>query len=318
MPITLKGCTKSEVWDIPLNQIQVDPSRNCRVKPISDIEELKHSIQENGVLQPGVIRLEGRTPILVAGYSRFRALSELQEENQDRTFTFPCKVVEAPDTLTALKISLEENLRRNALNPMDICDSIWRLIDEEGFISPSNGEEGSPPIPDISRLSSFFNKSEAWITTHMNLRSLSSPIQKQVEKGVIPGSVAMKLTSLSEEEQEVVLEKAREAGGAITRDNVVKAKRDVKGDDGSPSARTSKQVKDYFLEVLSSEDPAAFSEPLDKRISTLLLTLAKVMLSFLDGKLSDQKMDATLTKLFRGLLEEMPASKLKEWAKDKK
>lgn len=323
MPITLKGCTKSDVWDIPLDQIQVDPSRNCRVTPV-DIQELKESILKNGILQPGVVRLEGKVPILVAGYSRFRALSELAGEYPDIAFTFPAKVVDAPDNLTALKISLEENLRRNALNPMDICSSIWRLISVEGFTVPPTEAapegEAPTPVPDIPRIASFFNKSEAWVTTHMKLRSLSAPIQKQVESGLIPGSVAMKLTDLSDEEQGQVIEKAKEVGGTITRDNVVRAKREVQSEEKASgfTARTSKQVKDYFLEVLSSEDPAAFSDPLDKRISTLLITLSKIMLSFLDGKLTDQKMDATLTKLFRGLLEEMPASKMKEWAKDKK
>lgn len=75
-------------------------------KDLGDIEGLKHSIQEHGLLQPIGIT---RSKVLVYGGRRLQAFKDL---NRD---TIPCVFVDTEDALVKKALELEENLKRKDL-----------------------------------------------------------------------------------------------------------------------------------------------------------------------------------------------------------
>src|SRR5258708_5971136 len=93
---------------LPINVIQPDPLQPRQTFDPTYIEELRHSIAQNGVLQPVTVRRKDGMYLLVAGECRHRAakLAGLPE--------MPCLVREMDDR-TAAVIGLVENVQRQDL-----------------------------------------------------------------------------------------------------------------------------------------------------------------------------------------------------------
>ncbi len=305
-----KEFTRSNLYNFPLDQLEED-SLLSRQTP-KDLSELKDSVAELGILQPGVVWVRKdsqgeRHHILLMGHSRLKVLRELEKEFPKlNPRYFPCRLVEANSRLDALRMALDENLRRNDLTGMDIYNYLQRLM-TEGLVLPN----GSPDVPELAL---FFRKSEAWVTTHLALRNLAPEIQNQVSNGTLATSAAMKLTSLPPQEQKEVLE---QAGPSPTREEIVHAKREKKADPqpGDYQARTAKEIRTYFQEVIAGEDPNVMGQALDWKLTTLLVAHAKLLLSFVDGKLTDTQMDNRVSKIFKEVLEDASTNALKRWAR---
>jgi ParB-like chromosome segregation protein Spo0J len=323
--------SRSNLYNFPPSSLESDPLLRRTPPNQEKLDEMKASILEqvragvpNGILQPGVVwnreDPDGTVhSVLLIGQTRKMALEELGKEAKE-DFLFPCRIIKAPNIVTALRMALDENEIRSGLTGMDVSNYLWMLVDGEGFHKPiREGEEYLPP--DIPRLAAFFRKSEAWVSTHLKLkRNLAPEIQTQVEDGSLPTSVAMKLTDMSPEEQKEILEKAQALTGGATRDSVVRAKREAKAppagedkEEREPTARTAKQISDYLSEVVATEDPSVMPAGEDWRLSTLVLAHAKLILAFVQGKITDEQMDRRVQKMFKDLLEDAGVAALKRW-----
>lgn len=88
-------------------------------------EQLIRSIQEQGILEPLIVRPLGNQQYgLVAGERRYRAAVHLNLEE------IPVVIKELSDQ-EALKINLTENLQRDDLNPIDETEAILQLLSLE-------------------------------------------------------------------------------------------------------------------------------------------------------------------------------------------
>jgi len=108
---------------IPLDNISPTP-RNPRehVEP-SKIEDLAESIDEQGLLQPVLVRPVGDGYELVHGERRLRAVERLGRE------TIGVEVRDLTDR-EALEVSITENLQREDVNPLAEARAYQSLIDE--------------------------------------------------------------------------------------------------------------------------------------------------------------------------------------------
>jgi ParB family chromosome partitioning protein len=113
----------SELRQIKLDQIVVDPDQPRKKFEAEDLEELAASIKEHGVLQPIIVTPYKGGYQVVAGERRFRA-SQMVELD---------KIPALVRTLTdqhRLEISLIENLQRKDLNVMETATAYLKLRDQ--------------------------------------------------------------------------------------------------------------------------------------------------------------------------------------------
>ncbi len=104
----------------PISKLQIS-ELNVR-KDAGDVSELALSIEEQGILQPLLVRPENGKYGIVIGSRRFTAakLAKLKD--------VPVIVREMDDD-TALIVSLAENIQRNDLQPIDTAEAIHRLLE---------------------------------------------------------------------------------------------------------------------------------------------------------------------------------------------
>ena len=108
---------------LPLDQIHADRANPRRSFDEAALEELATSLKHQGVLQPILVRKDGRGYRIIAGERRWRAaqkagLTEL-----------PVIIREATDA-EAYELALVENIQRADLNPLEEAEAYRRLVEE--------------------------------------------------------------------------------------------------------------------------------------------------------------------------------------------
>ena len=141
----------SDIRRLRLAQIGPNPLQPRKEFPAAELAELAHSIKENGLLQPLVVRPVTGTPDrfeLVAGERRLRAVAELQWNDVN-------VIVKEVDDETMLVLALVENLQREALNPLEEAEGYRMLADSFGMtqaqIARSVGKDRST-VANLMRL----------------------------------------------------------------------------------------------------------------------------------------------------------------------
>jgi ParB family transcriptional regulator, chromosome partitioning protein len=112
-----------QIASIPISNIQPNPLQPRSIFDSSRLEELANSIQQNGIIQPILVRRKGSSYELIAGERRFRAakLAGLVE--------VPAIIQDYADE-RILEIALIENIQREDLNPMETAQALERLHTE--------------------------------------------------------------------------------------------------------------------------------------------------------------------------------------------
>ena len=97
---------------LPLAKVQPNPKQPRQNFDEEKLRELAASIKEQGVLQPVLVRPQGKGWQIVAGERRYKAakIAGLKE--------LPCIIRELDDN-TTLEIALIENIQRQNLNPLE-------------------------------------------------------------------------------------------------------------------------------------------------------------------------------------------------------
>lgn len=108
-----------------LARIQPDPNQPRQHFDDAKLNELVASVKEKGILQPLLVRSEGRQYILIAGERRLRA-SKLAGLTQ-----VPVVVKDVADD-EAFEMALIENIQRDDLNPIEEAAAYQRLLDHPG------------------------------------------------------------------------------------------------------------------------------------------------------------------------------------------
>ena len=86
----------------------------------ASLQELANSIREQGILQPLIVRNQGKGYEIIAGERRWRAA-------QIAAINSVPVIVRDIDDSTALAIGLIENIQRQDLNPIEEAEALQRL-----------------------------------------------------------------------------------------------------------------------------------------------------------------------------------------------
>lgn len=154
-----EGITK-----IPLNLIKANKEQPRKYFDEGKILELSESIKIHGVIQPLILKNEGRTYTIVAGERRWRAskLAGLKE--------VPVVIVDNTDR-ELLEMSLIENIQREDLNPIEEGLAYKKLIKEFDITQ--------------EELSKRVGKSRTSITNTMRLLNLDDRVKEYIIEEVI-------------------------------------------------------------------------------------------------------------------------------------
>ena len=150
------------------------------------LEELSHSIKKHGVIQPILVREEGKQFELIAGERRMRAskLAGLKK--------IPAVITKATN-MQSLEIAILENVQREDLNPLEVSKGYQRLKDEFGYTQ--------------EQVAKSVGKPRSSVANSLRLLTLTPKIQKELEKGSITEGHAKVLLSLESSQANSFLEK---------------------------------------------------------------------------------------------------------------
>lgn len=163
--------------ELPVASIAPNPFQPRREFDPSALSELAASIEASGLLQPVVVRQQGKGYELIAGERRWRAVQQLG-------WTQVPAVVREVDDRSLLTLALIENLQRDDLSPIDTALGYRRLMDE---FAVSQSE--------VARL---VGKSRPAVANTLRLLALPDGIQQQIQQGALSEGHGRVLLGLSD------------------------------------------------------------------------------------------------------------------------
>lgn len=149
-----------------------------------ELQELADSIREHGVLQPLLVRKDGKGYQIIAGERRYQA-SKLAE------ITEVPVIVKDVDETEVLALALIENLQRSDLNPIEEARGYKQLIDASGMTQDA--------------LSKAVSKSRSAITNALRLLDLPEPVQQMLFEGKITAGHARAILAVPYEDARIKL-----------------------------------------------------------------------------------------------------------------
>lgn len=174
----------NQATNLPIEKIDSNVHQPRKVFEQQEIENLKQSIEDNGVLQPIIVRKKGDRFEIVAGERRYRAaqLAGIKE--------LPCVVKELNDNQT-LKIALIENVQREDLNPMEEAHAYKKLMHDFEYTQ--------------EMIAKSVSKNRTTIANSIRLLSLPPIIQDHVSRGTISAGHARALLSVENSDLQIAM-----------------------------------------------------------------------------------------------------------------
>lgn len=201
-----------------------------------EIEWLIDDIVKQGQLQPVVIRSDGGKPVLVAGFSRWRACMEINKrELTPVPIRLRCSYFRGSE-LEGFLANISENRLRNQTTAMDDAYNCRRL-EQWGM--------------DIDAIAAHYREKPAWVKKRLSLLSLTEPAREAVQNGTLKPTAATEIAKLSTEKQAEMVAKAA-SGEKVTVADAVAA--------SGVKKPTFSEVKTYLQGVVNTGLPDGFSE----------------------------------------------------------
>jgi ParB/RepB/Spo0J family partition protein len=198
----VKGTRTSEYGFLP-EMIEVNPLSNGRHE-LPDIAWIVESILTHGQLQPVTIRRTGGKPVLVAGFSRWRAVSEINKKKlTEKPLSLRCSYTALTEK-QAFLANIEENRVRNATTPMDDAYNLQRLINVYQMTEDECADS--------------YRASKAWVKGRLALIEATPEVEKAIRSGKIKGTAATAIAKLSKEHQKNLAKVAEEKGKVTPAD----------------------------------------------------------------------------------------------------
>ena len=145
---TSSNKTKKQKNNTPNSEINISAIKANQYQPRTTfdekkLKELSESIKKHGVIQPVLVRQEGKGYELIAGERRLRAskLAGLKK--------IPA-VVAKISNIQSLEIAILENVQREDLNPLEVSKGYQRLKEEFGYTQDQVAKSVGKPRSSIA------------------------------------------------------------------------------------------------------------------------------------------------------------------------
>lgn len=167
-----------EIEYIDIDYILPNEKQPRKVFDLDSLEELKDSIERNGIIQPILLKKVDEGYRIVAGERRWRAAMDL---NLSRV---PSIVLEVDDE-KEMELSIVENLQREDLNPIEEACAFKYFLDKTAETQ--------------DYLAKILGKSRSYISNSMRLLTLPKEIINYIEKGEISPGHGRAILSLKDD-----------------------------------------------------------------------------------------------------------------------
>lgn len=215
------------VGQIALDKITPNPDQPRRELNEDTLDNLTHSIEELGVIQPITLREQGDgTYMIIAGERRWRAALRAGLK------TIPAYVKKTSDE-EMRQMALVENIQREDLNAIEIALAFKSLM-EEGHMT----QEQTAAKVGMNR---------ATVANYLRLLGLPAEIQIAVQEGSLEQGHARALLGLKEPEKQLAVFHELQGKGYSVRqvEKRVKAELERDGRESGKPHRKSEEEKSY-------------------------------------------------------------------------
>lgn len=171
--------------EINIDKIYANANQPRTIFDEEKIEELAHSIEENGLLQPITVRKVAGNFEIIAGERRYRACKKLGLKD------IPCIIQQMNDQDVDV-VAIIENIQRENLSVIEEAKAYQTLLLTYGYTQ--------------SELARRVGKKQATVANKLRLLKLSDPIKESLDKKEITERHARALLSVEKEQQEKVLQ----------------------------------------------------------------------------------------------------------------
>ena len=200
--------------------ITIKPELNGR-HDIPDVESLIQSLLAVGQIEPVLVRNDGGTVVLIAGFSRWRAAVEINKRKlTPEPFRLRCVHFKG-DEQSGVIAGIHENAHRNSTTAVDDAHNIARL-ERYGMTMDQMIPIWQPKDEFGHRLED--KKAVKWLQSRLDLISLSKKGEQAIKDGMVKPNAVKLLVKLSAEQQAEVIKVAKESGKAITAASLKPAK----------------------------------------------------------------------------------------------
>lgn len=245
---------RPRVYEIPLTELIPFQNHPFKVKDGEEMEQLKESIRESGVLVPALARPTEDGYELISGHRRAAACAALGIESM------PVIVRELTDE-EAIITMVDSNLHREHILPSEKAFAYkmkMEALHHQGKASRQLGEKWS-----VGQLSQSGNDSERQVHRYIRLTNLLPDILAMVDEGKIALTPAVELSYLKAAEQEALLstmiydEKTPSLSQAqrlrslsnsqtLTEDSILEVMSEVKGNQKEYVKVPMDSLREYF------------------------------------------------------------------------
>ena len=164
-----------KIVEIALDEIKKNPYQPRTYFNEEKLNELKESIEKNGLLQPIIVKKAVKGYYIIAGERRYRAFELLGRKE------IPAIIKEMTDE-EMMVFAVLENLQREDLSALEESESYKNLMDKMSLTQ--------------EELANKLGKSRPYIANSLRLLKLPTEIKIKLEQGVISAAHARTLLSL--------------------------------------------------------------------------------------------------------------------------
>ena len=164
-----------KIVEITLDEIKKNPYQPRTYFNEEKLNELKESIEKNGLLQPIIVKKAVKGYYIIAGERRYRAFELLGRKE------IPAIIKEMTDE-EMMVFAVLENLQREDLSALEESESYKNLMDKMSLTQ--------------EELAKKLGKSRPYIANSLRLLKLPTEIKNKLEQGLISTAHARTLLSL--------------------------------------------------------------------------------------------------------------------------
>lgn len=164
-----------KIVELSLEEIKKNPYQPRTYFNEEKLEELKASIEKNGLLQPIIVKKAVKGYYIIAGERRYRAFELLGKKE------IPAIIKEMTDE-EMMVFAVLENLQREDLSALEESESYKNLMDKMSLTQ--------------EELANKLGKSRPYIANSLRLLKLPTEIKIKLEQGLISAAHARTLLSL--------------------------------------------------------------------------------------------------------------------------
>ena len=164
-----------KIVEIALDEIKKNPYQPRTYFNEEKLNELKESIEKNGLLQPIIVKKAVKGYYIIAGERRYRAFELLGRKE------IPAIIKEMTDE-EMMVFAVLENLQREDLSALEESESYKNLMDKMSLTQ--------------EELAKKLGKSRSYIANSLRLLKLPAEIKNKLEQGVISTAHARTLLAL--------------------------------------------------------------------------------------------------------------------------